>query len=642
MWNKMTLGKRILSGFLLVLVLLFVVGGTGYRALTEATKGLETYREMAKIVLATNNIMSSMFLARIDTRKYLMSGSNDDASSYKANWSEVTANIGEIEKLVEANAKYKENVAKAKSEAKDYDAGFLKIVEITQQRDKIVSDTLDSIGPKMEQDINNLATKLQSANNPQVALVADNTRYVLMQVRLSINKFLRLETVDSANSANASISSFEQSLSALDKQLQTPEERQLLASIVEKEAQYKKAAEDTITETIARNKVLNETLSALGTSITDNLVAMATECQGIQNKLGPALQASNNRAIYLMTIIGLIAAVIGILAALLIARGITRTITDSVLMLHGGSQQVADASGQISNSSQQLAEGATEQASSLEETSSALEELAGQSRGNAEGAHKASDLMKESLHIVDETSTAMEQMVATMHGIKESSGKISGIIKTIEDIAFQTNLLALNAAVEAARAGEHGKGFAVVAEEVRNLAQRSAVAAKDTAELIESSVEQAAKGSEVVSRTAEGIRHIAETSREVAENVVQIAEASREQSTGIEQINTAVSQMDQVTQRVAANAEESASCSEELLVQSQQMLSMVGELNALVGATNETKANGRAKLLSANINHNTMTHPSKSKKSLLGYGADSKTKPVVAVKTESDKEFSDF
>jgi methyl-accepting chemotaxis protein/methyl-accepting chemotaxis protein-1 (serine sensor receptor) len=174
-------------------------------------------------------------------------------------------------------------------------------------------------------------------------------------------------------------------------------------------------------------------------------------------------------------------------------------------------------------------------------------------------------------------------MVVAMSEIKTSSDKISKIIKTIDEIAFQTNILALNAAVEAARAGEAGMGFAVVADEVRNLAQRCAQAAKDTAALIEESIAKSNDGKTKVDQVAVAIQTITEESAKVKTLVDEVNLGSQEQARGIEQIGKAITQMEQVTQKTAANAEESASAAEELTAQSETLKDVVGRLTLMVG-----------------------------------------------------------
>ena len=202
---------------------------------------------------------------------------------------------------------------------------------------------------------------------------------------------------------------------------------------------------------------------------------------------------------------------------------------------------------------------------------------------NADSARRANELTRQTRTAAEAGTHDVEAMNLAMDAIKASSDGIAKIIKTIDEIAFQTNILALNAAVEAARAGEAGAGFAVVAEEVRALAQRSATAAKETAEKIDDSVSKSRHGAEVCSKVATGLKEIATKSRQVDELVGEIATASTEQTQGIEQVNNAVSQMDQVVQASAARAEEGASVAQELISQSQVLDHNVAELSRLVG-----------------------------------------------------------
>ncbi len=207
-------------------------------------------------------------------------------------------------------------------------------------------------------------------------------------------------------------------------------------------------------------------------------------------------------------------------------------------------------------------------------------------RQNADNSRQADAMAREAQTIAARGVSSVQDMQTAIGQIKNTSDRTAKIIKTIDEIAFQTNLLALNAAVEAARAGEAGKGFAVVAEEVRALAQRSAEAAKNTSELIEESQVSANKGVDVTAQVAGMLEQIDTSVGRVTQLVGEIAAASEEQAQGIDQVNIATAQMDRVTQANAANAEESASASEELSAQARELADMVAVLIRTVRGKN--------------------------------------------------------
>ena len=272
-------------------------------------------------------------------------------------------------------------------------------------------------------------------------------------------------------------------------------------------------------------------------------------------------------------------------------------ITRAAEGLSEGSDQVAAASEEVAAASQSLAEGSSQQASALEETSASIEELSSMTTQNAENANQANAMMAETGRVVNEANGSMQELTGSMKEITKGSEDMAKIIKTIDEIAFQTNLLALNAAVEAARAGEAGAGFSVVADEVRNLAMRSAESAKNTATLIDDSIKKIKNGSEIVGRTNDAFSKVLSGAKKVGELVGEIAAASVEQAQGIAQISKAVTEMDQVVQQNAANAEESAAASEELNAQAMGMKELVGELTMLVTMRDKSKksAGGNAR-----------------------------------------------
>jgi methyl-accepting chemotaxis protein len=233
--------------------------------------------------------------------------------------------------------------------------------------------------------------------------------------------------------------------------------------------------------------------------------------------------------------------------------------------------QIRDATDTITTASKEIASGNTdlsqrteEQASSLEETAASMEELTATVKQNADNAKQANQLAHSASSVAEKGGAVVQQVVGTMSSINESSRKIVDIISVIDGIAFQTNILALNAAVEAARAGEQGRGFAVVAAEVRNLAQRSAAAAKEIKHLIDDSVGKVDEGSKLVGQAGATMEEIVNAVKRVTDIMSEISAASAEQSSGIEQVNQAITQMDEVTQQNAALVEEAAAAAESL------------------------------------------------------------------------------
>jgi methyl-accepting chemotaxis protein len=233
----------------------------------------------------------------------------------------------------------------------------------------------------------------------------------------------------------------------------------------------------------------------------------------------------------------------------------------TVVTVRSGTETIATASGEVAAGSLDLSARTEQQAGSLEETASSMEELTSTVKQNADNARQANVLAEAASKVAERGGRVIGDVVGTMDQINSSAGKIADIIGVIDGIAFQTNILALNAAVEAARAGEQGRGFAVVASEVRNLAQRSAAAAKEIKGLIGDSTEAVQAGGKLVGEAGATMQEIVESVRRVTDIMSEISAASIEQTAGIEQINEAITQMDQVTQQNAALVEQAAAAS---------------------------------------------------------------------------------
>lgn len=363
-------------------------------------------------------------------------------------------------------------------------------------------------------------------------------------------------------------------------------------------AGYKKGFEEVLTQLAQQRKLEGELVTARH-GIKD-LVDEVTEGQ---NKKLETEITSSERMIMFGSLFGV---GLGLMLAYVIAKGLVNSITGCIgnlmemsegriaircvtdrgdeigdmsraidkmaVKLREVVEQITVASGSVTNgaaqladSAQTLSQGATEQAASIEETSSAMEQMSSNISQNTENAETTEKISRSASENAAEGGQAVSEAVGAM---KEIASKIS----IIEEIARQTNLLALNAAIEAARAGEHGKGFAVVAAEVRKLAERSQTAAGEISQLSNSSVQVAERAGHIINELVPNIQ-------KTAQLVQEIASASREQSQGSSQINTAISQLDQVIQRNAGAAEEMAATADEMNEQSQNLASAIGFFN---------------------------------------------------------------
>ncbi|MFA6288953.1 MAG: methyl-accepting chemotaxis protein [Opitutaceae bacterium] len=283
------------------------------------------------------------------------------------------------------------------------------------------------------------------------------------------------------------------------------------------------------------------------------------------------------------------AAVTGVSLLLLMAYGwnfrrrVVARLREAADAIGDVTELVSTHSKQVSEMSDGLSRDACTQASSLEETSASINEITSLSRTNHEQSQTAVVLAGEARAAADQGSRQITDMQQAMDEIKAAGAAIGKIIKSIDEIAFQTNILALNAAVEAARAGEAGAGFAVVANEVRSLSQRAAEAARDTADRIADSISKSERGALLSNQVFQSLAMITERTSKVDDLIRQIAGAIQEQDEGIRQVNTAVTQIDKLTQSGAAAAETGSAAATELQAQAVRLREVVGTLQQVVG-----------------------------------------------------------
>ncbi len=632
----MKLGTKIIAGFAGLIVIALLLGTTAIWKMTNVkTTAVQLQKEIVPEVAVANNVERYAQDTMFEMRGYAYTEEANFFEESKKSLAEVKKYLTEARKHGESTArltKLKDAAEKAEVAALEYEKLANETASLTDalEKERVAAEDAATKYMKACSDWLTLQTKRLDeaiAGNAKAEVTkAIAKKQAVANDIVDLGNWIIIGTWKSQFRRDPKLfteaeSRFEQvnlKLEELKKMQPDAEETKLIEACGLAGTAYKGNMGRFLEKWLKREEVGKQRLIA-----ADSVLAQAKGTA--EMGMADTAQATGNAAASLATasttmIVGLIIAVVlGALTAIFITRSITKPTRQVADALSAGAEQTVSAAGQVSAASQSLAEGASEQAASLEETSSSLEEMSSMTKRNAETATKVKDLGSDARKAGDIGVQDMTALVSAMDDIKKSSADIAKIIKTIDEIAFQTNILALNAAVEAARAGEAGAGFAVVADEVRNLAQRCAQAAKETAGKIEDAVVKSARGADISAKVAKSLEEIVGKARQVDEMAGEVAAASQEQSQGIAQVNTAVTQMDKVTQSNAANAEESAAAAEELNAQAEALKMAVGDLLRLVDGQ------GHQATLTA-----TTGAASRTTKSNRGFGRLSKAAPASA------------
>ncbi len=582
MFRNMKLASKMIGGFLIVLALMLVVGASGFRGLfsvADRVEKSEDVNRLATMILEARRHEKNFVIRHDDSYVKqvddIVGALTTQAHATRAKFTDPT-NLAQMDAVLKAADEYHKSfktfVAMEKKKGELMESMRAESAETMKELEGIRADLKKQLelvltGEIEAAQVTDRVTKADDANR-MIKWYLD-VRKIEKEVIISGGDKKWLEE-------HAAVMKNISDLAAdLKSRLRTQENKDRVDRVLAAVHGYQTEFDGFIEQILGQKKA--------EAVMVQTARDVQKQCEDALRNQKDKLAKESGLAKWTMGLVAGIGLALGLILAFGITRSITRPIARIIEGLSEGADQVASAAGQVSAASQQLAEGASEQAAGVEETSSSLEEMASMTRQNADNARQANSLMDETKSTVDRAGRSMAEMNRAMGDISRSGQEIGKIIKTIDEIAFQTNLLALNAAVEAARAGEAGAGFAVVADEVRNLAMRAAEAAKNTAGLIEGTITKIQQGTTLVREAGDSFTAVAQNAGKVGELIGEISAASSEQAQGIDQVNQAVAQMDSVTQRNAANAEESASASEELNAQADSMREMVNDLAALVG-----------------------------------------------------------
>lgn len=608
----MTIGKKIASGFATLLLLGVTTGLFSVYEMNVSVNQTETISDSIEKVLiptieTSASLEASIFEANVEARAFGLSLDDHYKQSFAQKWNKVERYLEQGKQIGRENpneAGFNQMIDSVSQEADEFIELMRQtktLADISHQKreimDRAASQSISSISQFYDAQMKRLEEEISKGSSSEVLLEREKKidaayliRNAMNRVRIAAFKSIADRNPQFIREAQGSFADISEAVASIRPITRMPDDIAALDLMEKSAQQYEKATKEIADifnklDSIGAQRAskAQHLAESAAHAITEGLKKEHTDVLATTQKIQKA-STVNLAAVIFMSVTGLILTVF-------ITRAITKPLNLMIERLKSGADQTNNTVNRINEASQSLAEAASEQAASLEETSASLEEMSSMTQRNNDSAQEARQMANQTRQSAETGVADMDEMVKAVDAIKQSSDDISKIIKTIDDIAFQTNILALNAAVEAARAGEAGAGFAVVADEVRSLAQRSANAAKETAEKISEAIANSTQGVEISGRVSESLNTMLSKAEDMDGIVSQISDASAEQSQGIGQVNIAVSQMDQVTQKNAATSEETAAAAQELSGQASQLKGAVDELMTMVGGQGSTITN---------------------------------------------------
>ena len=611
-FNDRKISTKLAIGFACVLAITLTISAVAYLAFVKVKAGVASVNLQAANSARAVAVDRNFLYVRWQAREFGLTGEQKFADGAKQALVTLMDSVKDAEASL-INPERKQKMIEVDKEAAAYKKMFDRVVELRQAEAAHIKEVLDPSGTRLRVDFEKLQALAAKAGNSNLLTLAGQGLQLVMQARLNVNKVLARHEQAAADSAAKAFAGLKIVMAALDGAATDADSRRLATEVKSLVDKYSDAYAKASAEAHEIETLLNVEMAAISTQIAAAVNEVKKAAQDLAAQEEHAAEALIDGVEFLILVMAAGGLALGIVFAWLIGRGIANPIAelrvplenvaggnftvtvpgterkDEVGLIAGSVQtmvqkmshaiaeikasgrEVTNASVEISTATTDLSQRTEEQAASLEQTSAAMEELAATVRRNAENAQLANQDAAATREVADRGGAVVAQAVDAMAKIEESSRKISDIIGVIDEIARQTNLLALNAAVEAARAGEAGRGFAVVASEVRSLAQRSSQAAKDIKDLITNSNGQVKDGVELVNRAGGSLTEIVDSIKKVVVVVSAIANASAEQATGIDQINKALTQMDDVTQQNSALVEENAATAKTLEHQAKAM-----------------------------------------------------------------------
>ncbi|MEM9368933.1 MAG: methyl-accepting chemotaxis protein [Planctomycetota bacterium] len=618
--RNLSLKKKIWIGLGSLTFLISIVAGSGWFGISGATRGFKKYRELARDSNLCGGLQTNMLMVRMNVKDFLINSETNEIAEFEEYFASASAQLAQAQVEIEKPARAS-SVDKIESLLKAYEQGFQEVVLRQTERNEILNQGLNKVGPEMEQMLSSLRRTARDTGNLDTANLAGTCLHRLLLARLSVVKFFNSQDAQDADHFNREFAAFGDELGLLAASASDSKHLATAKKLAQLGREYRDHFAALHDATERRQDLIDNTLDRIGPEIASLCNEIRLSVKADQDELGPQLKASNQLSQSTIGIVGILALSAAFGIAVVLSRLIigplvqlsdriqmaqkrndltvrfptdredeigvmasclnsfvenlqeaVRAIGDSTLSVVSASTQLKDTASELSEGARETrvnSSGANQAAGTVNEEMDAIAQSTSEMNRTFETVSHSIDQLSLSIQEISENAADASSVAGEAAGLTESSrqvvsdldvsaNEIGEVISVIEDIAEQTSLLALNATIEAARAGAAGKGFAVVAAEVKELACQTAAAT----DRVRKQIGEMQKSTGV---TVDSIHQISEVIQRVNATSTNIAAAVEEQSLTTNEINKSVSETTQASHRVSAGVERSAISSSKLV-----------------------------------------------------------------------------